>query len=236
MDYFGKIKVPLSIYNLRNGLKFFIRRNSSDRNLINEICIKNDYTRHFKIKEGDIVVDIGANIGIFSILASQRAKKVYSFEPVLENFKMLTSNVKLNQKTNCILLNKAVSNTVGSRRLFLADDNFGGNSFSGDHWQVKEHSQSIEVETTNLETFIKKNKIDQIDFLKIDCEGAEYEILMNCSKSVLSKIKKISMEFHNFNGDDRVLKLIDFLKENKFEVRVENLDYPIGMIYAVNKQ
>ena len=94
----------------------------------------------------------------------------------------------------------------------------------------------IKVQTISLNDFIKKNKLKKIDFLKMDCEGAEYEILYNLPKNVLNSIKKISMEYHNINETYNVTNLVAFLEKNDFEVNaIINKRATSNLLYAKRK-
>ncbi|MCH7567792.1 MAG: FkbM family methyltransferase [Nanoarchaeota archaeon] len=232
-DYFGLKKGKYLIYKLRNGVKYRVRGGATDRFIINEICLHNSYTPEgFEIQEDDIVVDIGAHIGIFTILASRHAKKgkVYAFEPVSHNFELLKENISLNAANNVIAIEKAVSNKSGKMKLFISRSrNKGQNSMHRlDKYQIE-----IEVEKMSFKDFLKK--LPKIDFLKMDCEGAEYEILMNLTKKELSKIKKISMEYHNY-GEKKGKDLAKFLKENGFKVILKEKNFLFGHIYAMSEE
>lgn len=237
LDYLKKTTRKSIVYKFRNGLKFKVRAGTSDRNILNEVFIEDFYEKEFNVKRGDVVVDIGANIGAFTILAAgKKAGKVYSFEPFKQNYELLKQNVALNSFTNVDAINKAVYNKEGEKKLILAGGgNFGGNSFAKDHWQTKESENYETVKTISLNKFLTEKRIQRIDILKIDCEGSEYEILFNASKKTLSKIKKITMEFHNFKDNKDSTKLVEFLKENQFEVKHTDLELPTGMLYAINK-
>lgn len=226
-DYLGMIKQDYVVYELRNGVKYTLKSNTYDRNLINEIWIHKLYTKKLNIEEKDTVVDIGGHIGVFSIFASKLANKgkVYSFEPS-ENFILLSQNIKLNNLTNTVAINKAVSDQTGKKTFFVCSEDSRLNSF----YPLKFEGKALTIETISLEDFIKQNNIDKIDFLKIDCEGGEYEILLNCPKEVLNKIKKISMEYHYVNENKNGNKIRDFLEKNGFEVNMETA----SLIYARN--
>ena len=98
--------------------------------------------------------------------------------------------------------------------------------------RLNESQKEEIVEKISFKNFLKTTR--QIDFLKIDCEGAEYEILFSLSKKELHKIKKISMEAHNYGkytGED----LARFLQKNNFKVKLIHDGKMFGRIYAINK-
>ena len=105
-DYLGFIKNKYIFYKLRNGLIYKIRGGSTDRFIINEVWIHNSYNpKGFEINEKDIVVDIGAQLGDFTLRAAHFAKqgKIYAFEPEENNYKLLLDNIALNKVTNVAL-------------------------------------------------------------------------------------------------------------------------------------
>jgi len=233
-DYFGRLKNQKIIYKLRNGIKYSVRGGTCDRGIINEIWIEKYYTpKGFKINEKDIIVDVGAQIGIFSIYAASIAKKgkVYSFEPMPENFKMIKDNSKLNNLKNILPINYALSDKNGKETMFLDDLNTGGHSLvnSGKTWS----KNKISINSMSFDKFVASNKIKKIDFLKMDCEGSEYKIFFNASDSTLKKIKKISMEYHNLDDKRNVQNLKIFLEKKGFNVRV--MTKPCPMLYANRK-
>lgn len=232
-DYFGKTKNKNSIYNLRNGVRYKVRGGSTDRFIFNEVWIHNSYTpKGFEINHKDIVVDIGAHIGIFTIMASCYAKKgkVYAFEPFKENYTLLLENVRLNKLKNVQAFNKAVSNKKDKIKFYVSQTkNKGFNSLQ----RLDKSQKEVFVEKISFKEFLKK--LPKIDFLKLDCEGAEYEILFSLSKKELEKIKKISMEFHNY-GQHTGIDMAKFLNKNGFKVKIVRGGKIFGRIYALNKK
>ena len=218
LDSFSFIKNRGIIYQTRSGEKIKVRAGTTDRIVINEVFIYNDYTpRGFEIGKKDIVFDVGAHIGAFSVFASKLAGKVYSFEPVAESFKILEENVALNSSKNVFPLQSAISSETGFKDLYLCDENPGANSF-----YIKDRSsKKAKVSTVSLSDFVKSNNILAIDFMKMDCEGAEYNILFNCPKEVLSIIKKISMEYHDIDEKMNAAVLKKFLENNGFSVAIK---------------
>lgn len=230
LDYFKLVWRQYSILKLRNGILFCIRSKTSDRTILNEIWLNNFYTpQKFEINENDIIFDLGSHIGFFSVFAAISAKKgiVYSFEPSPDSFKLLEKNISLNNIKNIKLINKAVACKSGIRE-FILSDNASGNHFAS--FGGNQENKKITVPTINLEEFIKSNNISVIDFLKMDCEEAEYEIIFNCSPEIFKIIKKISMEYHNIDSSQNATQLKKFLETMGFEVSVKGY-----MLYALNK-
>lgn len=219
----GKLKEGPYVINLRDSTKFFIR-NNFDAGALREIVIQDHY-KLSQIKKDDIIVDIGAHIGIFSIMAAKRGSKVLSYEPVPDNFSLLEKNIELNHMTNIKPINKAVCSAVGKRKISLEPVNFGGHSF------YSSSGSFIEIECVNLEKILTENNLEKIDLLKIDCEGAEYEILLKTKEKAMKKINKIAMEYHTIKGHN-IEELVSFLGKNGFAVKKLPLSETLGQIYA----
>lgn len=221
LDYFGLIKNKNIIYKTRDNQRYMLRAGTFDRIVINEILLYKLYShKGFELKDGYIILDIGAHIGLFSILASKYAKngKIFGFEPSLENFNLLKENIKLNEAKNIIPINKAIANKSGKREFFISPDSDASHSFLDRTFKGKK----VIIDTSSLKDFIRENKIKKIDFLKMDCECAEYEIIFKCPKEVLSKIQKIAMEYHNMDEEKNGYKLKSFLEINGFDVDIKS--------------
>lgn len=161
-----------------------------------------------------LVIDIGANFGAFSVYATHFNKniKVLSYEPSKTTFKQLQENIKLNQLENRIIpFRLAVGGKKRSVRLYKTKMS----GLSSIYCTRGETEYEI-VKATTLSEIIKKNKIGKCDFLKIDCEGAEYEILAGCPKNIYEKINCISLEFHEMVPDKDPHQLIVVLKKAGF--------------------
>jgi FkbM family methyltransferase len=213
---------------LRNGLYFSLRPHKQDLATINEVYLFKDYDIALRnLNKNSLVIDIGAHIGTFSIAASLRAKKIYSFEPEKENFSFLEENVSLNKRKNIVPINKAVSNIEGSAFLYLSPSNSGGNSL------IKRFNQRQKIGTINLNKFIERNKIRNISLLKIDTEGHELAILDSLKRGTVKKIDAIVIEFHEFEKTYKRGKLLCWLKKHKFVTRhLEEYNASTGLIYA----
>jgi FkbM family methyltransferase len=135
------------------------------------------------ISEGDIVLDIGAHIGWYSLLASARVGKrgkVYAFEPEPKSFSILSRNIKLNYITNIVLVNKALSNSSGSEQLFVNLYKKGPSNYQ--MWPI-DNEDSISIDVITLDEYLKDKHVDVI---KIDAEGYEVKVFRGAEK-VLSE-------------------------------------------------
>lgn len=158
------------------------------------------YNNRIKIiNDGDVVVDVGANMGVFNRWAyTQGASKVISFEPDKRYYKLL----KLNADPRSILFNAAISNEIGTIELHESSHFGGSNIF----W-TPDNYQGYPVRTYTLDYLFKTKLIDHIDFLKVDIEGAEILAFKGISDENLMKVRNISMEYHhshlNYNEELR---------------------------------
>jgi len=221
---------------LKNGLKYIVRARTMDRTVFKEVWIRNFYDKYdIRVEEGDTVLDVGAHIGVFSIYAAEMSKtgKVYAFEPFSENFKKLENHKKINNKNNLFVFNKGVHGTEGTKTLYLAPDkNTGAHTmFFKDHYKNNPDDR-VDIETITLKGFCDRENIDKIDFLKMDCERAEFDIF-KADESILQRVDKIVMECHPYE-DNTVDWMVSMLENNGFKVIRESNDQPLGveMLYA----
>ena len=143
-----------------------------------------------QIKPGNTVLDIGANIGYYTLISARLVGplgRVYAFEPDPANFRLLQKNVEANGYANVVLVNKAVSNKTGKLRLYLNPAN------RGDHrvYDSKDGRPSLEIETVALDRFFKP--LDKkIHFIKMDIQGAE-ALALEGMKGLVGKNKRIKL-------------------------------------------
>ncbi len=215
LEYFGTLKGVVN-YELRNGLKFNLEvvPGKSDTHILEDIFIAKPYTKDgFEIKDGN-VVDIGANKGVFTVLAAFKKKTmVFSYEPDEKNFLFLKKNISQNKLRNVKAFMYAVSNKNGKIPFFAFGHGVGTT--------VKTTSKfkPTMIQSIMLSDIFNNNKISSIDFLKMDCEGAEYQILFSTPDKYLRRIRRISMEFHDsikYKPED----LIKFLQKKGFETKL----------------
>ena len=183
---------------LKSGLKIEAPEDVSILRAIKRIFFKKMYLPSpLDIKRNDVVVDIGANIGVFTAFAATRTENmVYAFEPFPNTFKFLSTNIHANNFHHVHAYAMAVCDKVGTQKFFLNKKMSTGHSLS-DYFTHNDSENYIEVPTTSLPQIMDDNSLEKIDFLKMDCEGAEGSIFQSIPQHYLKKIKKIAMEFHD---------------------------------------
>lgn len=196
------------ILELRNGLRIRIRPGTTDRASVSEVFLLNSYA---PVPEGAaVVIDVGANIGAFTLFAANRAKIVHALEPVSNNAKVLSRNVEMNSLNNVSVHRLAMSGENGEAMISVAGVE------SSIHFQTP-GSKLERVPTITLQSFLDQQGIAQVDYLKMDCEGAEWDILLKTPPAILSRIRHIELEFHNIGDTTNPRMLQDHLATTGFQ-------------------
>jgi FkbM family methyltransferase len=170
--------------------------------------------------DDDVIVDIGANVGLFSVRAATYAPRgtVLAFEPAPDNFARLKENIQLNGLANVIAIQAAIAGKTESRHMYLGtEDTVSHSLWKG--WGGSE--QEITVQCRTLEDVMQEYKLTHIDLLKVDCEGAEGEIILGLDDETLRRIRRIGMEVHEWPGSDNTRQLKSFLESKGFLVSTE---------------
>lgn len=199
-------------YRLRQGLVLNLRTRDVDGHIIDNILLNEYFLPEFEISANDTVLDIGANIGAFSLLAAKKAfnGRVIAVEPVGQSFHILEKNIALNHAKNIVAIKKAVFNKKGGRRIFV-------NYYSGMSNFFDFQKEFEQVSCITLTDLFNKFNIETCDFLKIDAEGSEYEIITSTKKQVLNKIKKLVFEYHpRLSTTNKLATLLKYLKKSGF--------------------
>jgi FkbM family methyltransferase len=127
------------------------------------------------IKKGDVVLDIGANIGYYTLIFAKlvgNSGKVFAFEPEPKNFALLVKNIEINGYKNIICVKKAVSDENGTIKLYLSESNMGDHRIYNSH----DSRKAVKIETVRLDDYFKDYK-GRIDFIKMDIQGGELKAI-----------------------------------------------------------
>lgn len=214
-NYIYTVNIDNNLFHFQDSIL------SESVNMIAHELNNNEYDFNIDFKEGDIVIDIGANVGIVSILLAKKFPflKIYSFEPLKENYDNFIKNIELNNIPKGVITaeNKAVTKDGRLITMSINSANKGGSSttdvISINSIMTKENSQ---VESITLEEIFNKYNINKLKLLKIDCEGSEYEILYNTDTNLLKNIENLRGEFHenkNLTDEYDIDKLCEYVSK-----------------------
>lgn len=208
-----------------------------------EIFLKKIYD-HAKcqVKSGDVVLDVGANIGFFTYYCLYKnAKFVYSIEP---NSNL--SNVIKNRKLENVQVdNVALSDSNGRENFYISNtgisscfEKFNDNIAKlGDSYiRGDERFELTSVNKVSVMDYIYINKIDKIDFLKLDCEGAEYSIINSLSEDFLkNNVDRLLIEYHFITNSvylSKYNKLVEKIKNCGFKIDNKKEADSFGLLYC----
>jgi len=198
--------------------------------LFEEIFYRNEY--YFKAKNRNpVIIDCGANIG-FSIIFFKWLypnSTIYGFEPDKRTFELLKKNIIKSKLKDVHLINAAVSSKSGNIDFFI-DQEHPGNPAMSTRYGEKTKYKTI-VQSISLSSFIKKNNLQNIDFIKMDIEGSEKEVLEDLDKNKMFKrIDKLIIEYHHkIKGEKSCLgDYLKILEKNKFEYQIDVRCIPIS--------
>lgn len=240
----------------------------ADNSVFEEIFVDRDYGMCDEIiKKAGVaggvscaILDIGAHKGYFSIYASVLCDarveqagyggmvKIFAYEPEEKNFAVLKENLKMNRVKNVFAKNVAVCGNDGMRELFVSVDSHNHSVFEVAMKKEEENtnenlSVSKKVNCVSLQTIVEKHLVregcENIDLVKMDCEGAEFEILESVDlyangREIFNKIKAFCIEYHEFLPEMKVEKLVSVLKKYGYKVDIKKSHYDsrMGFIWA----
>lgn len=225
-----------------------------------EIFERRRYVRPgFELRPGDIVVDIGGNIGVFVLWAAPQVPQgwVVSVEPNPVSLRCLNLNIQRNGLGNVTAMHAAAGGDGGTMELIYHPgwEMIAYNAEVAAPWFYKQSAAArlvrwivagltnrevprgpprrILTRLMSLEHIMDDHGIEVVNYLKLDCEGSEFEILRNVSGACWSRIERAAIEYHEFGRDRRVAELVSILEGNGFVVEVnqsfvEKLGRPFG--------
>ena len=190
---------------------------------LDTILVFNDGTYENLPLKNKIVVDIGACTGDTSIyFAICGAKKVVAIEPYPKNFEILKKNIEINHLENTIKAKLAGCASNSSH--IILDPNFDSNMRS----LLKEFDTGVKIPLITIMDIIKdENFTDGI--LKLDCEGCEYEVILNATRELLQKFSHIQIEYHK--GYENIKQKLESCGFNVKLLKIENAQ--LGHLLAI---
>lgn len=191
----------------------------------------------YRARETDTILDVGAHIGVFAVLAARQVPRgvVHALEPGTENFELLQKNLDENQVDNAVAHRLALGSTTGTVRLYHAPGSVGHSLYLNPGWAAvpteprsrRTHPEEgfEEVSSQVFEEFLAENGIREVDYMKMNIEGAEYDVLGTAPMTVLQAIGFMHVELHPVE-DAVATELIGRIKSAGFTTSVTWNDDP----------
>jgi FkbM family methyltransferase len=237
--FYDKFIRPREIVLLNiKGNKMYV--NGADNDITPKLIRIGDWEEKYEsslfkqcVKEGMTVVDVGAHVGYYTLLAARavgRGGLVYAFEPIPGNYELLCRNIKANDFTNVTTVRAAVSNKRGTAQFWFEKDWSGSASFSKygvlavSRHETLQKGGFIDTETVSLDDYFRDNiKNIKIDILKIDTQGGEGLVMSGAGKILRNNKLKIFLEFwpaalRDLGTDP--LQLLSSLQQYGYQIRV----------------
>lgn len=211
--FLSYLQIGDQVVKLKNGLSAYIRPNKIDYWILLENLILDTYKLN-DLKNNDFktIIDIGSNIGIFSVEAHSLWKKanIVCVEPNPNSLRFLKINLELNS-TKARVISRAVVGSSKQKKikLYTNENPAMSSTFLG-------KGEYVEVETVTLETLSKLIKGNTL--LKMDIEGGEYDLLTVENSKIFKKVSYIVMETHDINKSKNFAKVIKYFQKIGFNV------------------
>jgi FkbM family methyltransferase len=212
---------PCNYLELRRGASLISPPDEPMLTMVEEIWSKQCYLpTGYQFRPGQSIIDIGANIGVFAVWAAtlNPEGRVISVEPSPRMCRFLHANALRNKLNNLTILQAACAGKRGQIGMYSRGSEVMNTLYTRDNYGST-FSPPISVEALTLADIFERFEIDTCDLLKLDCEGAEYEILFQSEKETLRRIANITMEYHLGLNDHTPGKLAAFLESHGFSVQ-----------------
>jgi len=219
------------------GYRIAYRKGSVDEEVLAHSFSNEQFLRavpEYEPQADDTIIDVGAHIGTFALLAARMVPngRVFAVEAAEETFDLLRINVALNEAHNVVAERLLLSNTEGEATLYL--DVMGGN---WGHSATRKVSRRTErVRASSLARFLEERQIEYCDFMKLNCEGSEFPILLSAKPGDLARIGILLVLYHCdlVNGYTEV-DLMKHLEGAGFDVDLRRRKKSRGWLVAINR-
>ncbi len=180
----------------KDGGSIRLRNAPMDRHIFNNVFARDEYRLNpFAPGSLGTVLDVGAHIGTFAVRVAPLAKRVICFEPMPDNFALLQQNVR--RLAHVAVVNRAVGAERGTQTIYASANPSAHSMFPA---EADRRGSPVQVETVTLADVFAEHAVETCDMLKLDCEGAEYPILLGLAGEFWPRIRRIEMEYHPVDG------------------------------------
>ena len=227
---------PWKQIDLKHGVSMISPPEEPLVGMFREIWINHYYTpRDLRIPPGHSIVDLGADVGVFTVWAAMNSPEspVVAVEPSARACHFLRQNISRNHLGNAAVLQAACGGRRGVAVLYSRGPCDAWNTLYSQDRSGCLCRPSETVEVFTLEELFQRASVRTCGLLKLDCEGAEYEILFGASHQTLARIERIALEYHTCFNERTPEALVRFLQRHSFVVEsLHSVDEWTGYLYA----
>ena len=173
---------------------------------------------------GDTVLDIGAHLGVFAVAAAKYTNgtgKVYAFEPTPVTNQLLNKTIRFNKLEKIIFpRNEAVGKEIGKTRFYVSDIE-GDNSNSLVSYVADRETHGEEINVVSIDSFIEQMNIKKVGFIKIDAEGAEFDVMTGAAKTLQNHRPVVILAIHPspiLSKGDKLEDIYDFIEQLNYSI------------------
>ena len=167
------------------------------------------------LNKGDVVIDAGANIGLFSILSSLKGCITYSFEPSEKCCNIMEKVKELNNHIDFNIYKLALYNTNEEKTFYVNSNDCGVSTLKDDLTHDRKINSNYKVQCITLDKFVNENRINKVDFIKADIEGSEKEMIEGAKDVIKEFSPMLSIcSYHYKNDVEDLIKLIKSINQN----------------------
>ncbi|MHB1177219.1 MAG: FkbM family methyltransferase [Daejeonella sp.] len=226
VKFFPKVWRKPILLRLKDGGAFYVKEFMT-LYIYKEIFVDKCYDYPALGINNPVIIDIGGNTGLFSLRMKQLYPEasIFSFEPFQSNFRQLSATIEASNLKNVSAFPFGIGGTTRKERLYIHKNNIGGHSIMQSQANSNVYT---EIELVSIREMFEQLKITKCNLLKMDCEGAEFEIIKNIDQELAASIEKIVFESTPTAYD--VNELTDHLKNVGFEMVDRD-----GLCVAVNR-
>lgn len=215
----------LEFTTIPNSIKFKIPE--SLYHVFKEVFMEDFYEIDKLIKmlpDNPVVIDVGANAGLFDVLLLSKIKnaQILAYEPIQANVSMFQNTIDNNHLLKSVQLFQAAVTGLPMNHVKMFTQDVEENTVISSVFSdfSKMNNKMVVVEARSLTSILKEHQLKQVDLLKLDCEGSEYDIIYNTEPAILKSIKMMVIEVHQINEENHnLISLVHYLNSNGYTTR-----------------
>lgn len=225
--------LPTEVQVKKGGHRFIVRE-AMDVWVIKETCVDADYLPAQNFRPEWSVVDIGAGLGDFTVFAAANCPQgqVFAYEPLASSFELLQENLKLNRLTNVQAFQQATGSETGTMTAASETTQAVSTRFISGTAETGRPETGVPIVT--LAEILDRLPNGRCHLMKIDCEGCEFDLLLNSPPALLARVERLTIETHDGYADKSTSQLAAYLQQQGYQVRRTSnpVHSYLGFIYA----